>query len=54
MVQEQDFLKGKGEGWHFPYLIFSKLIIFTFRNYFTKSLSAAGCSTHQPTSAANI
>ena len=32
MVQEQIFLKG---GWHFPYLIFSKFTIFTFRNYFT-------------------
>ena len=32
MVQGQVFLK---EGWHFSYLIFSKFIIFTFRNYFT-------------------
>ena len=32
MVQEQIFLKG---GWYFPYLIFSKFTIFTFRNYFT-------------------
>ena len=32
MVQEQVFLKGGG--WHFSYLIFSRLIIFKFRNYF--------------------
>ena len=35
MVQGQVFLKGGGEGWHFPYLIFSMFTIFTFRNYFT-------------------
>ena len=35
LVQRQVFLKG-GEGvWHFSYLIFSRFIIFTFRNYFT-------------------
>ena len=34
MVQGQVFLKKKG-GWQFCYLIFSKFIIFTFRNYFT-------------------
>ena len=34
MVQGQVFLKGwGGGGWHFPYLIFSRFIIFTFRNY---------------------
>ena len=32
MVQGQVFLKGGG--WHFSYLIFSRFIIFTFRNYF--------------------
>ena len=26
-----------GGGWHFSYLIFSRFIIFTFRNYFTHS-----------------
>ena len=32
MVQGQVFLKGwGGGGWHFPYLIFSRFIIFTFR-----------------------
>ena len=36
MVQGQVFLKGGGgEDCHFSYLIFSRLIIFTFRNYFT-------------------
>ena len=25
----------KGGSWHFPYLIFTRFIIFTFRNYFT-------------------
>ena len=24
---------GGGGGWHFPHLIFSRFIIFTFRNY---------------------
>ena len=33
MVQKQVFLKG--EDCHFSYLIFSRFIIFTFRNYFT-------------------
>ena len=33
--------------WHFSYLIFSRFMIFTSRNYFTKSSSAAGCSQHQ-------
>ena len=33
MGQGQIFLKEGG--WHFPYLIFSRFIIFTFRNYFT-------------------
>ena len=33
MVQGQVFLKAGG--WHFPDLIFSRLIIFTFRNYFS-------------------
>ena len=33
MVQGQVFLKGGG--WRFFYLIFSRFIIFTFRNYFT-------------------
>ena len=32
MVPEQVFLKGGG--WHFPYLLFSRFIIFKFRNYF--------------------
>ena len=32
MVQGQVFLKGC---WHFLYLIFSRFIILTFRNYFT-------------------
>ena len=32
MVQGQVFLKGGG--WHFSYLIFSRFIIFTFKNYF--------------------
>ena len=26
---------GRGGGWHFAYLFFSRLIIFTFRNYYT-------------------
>ena len=34
MMQGQVFLKGGGD-WHFSYLIFSRSIIFTFRNYFT-------------------
>ena len=34
MKREQFFLKGEG-AWYFSYLIFSKFIIFTFRNYFT-------------------
>ena len=33
MGQGQIFLKEGG--WHFSYLIFSRFIIFTFRNYFT-------------------
>ena len=33
MVQGQVFLKGGGL--HFSYLIFSRFITFTFRNYFT-------------------
>ena len=53
MVQGQVFLK-EGESWHFIYLIFSRFIIFTLRNYFTKSSSAAGRSQHQLTSAADI
>ena len=32
-MQGQVFLKGGG--WHFSYLIFSRFIIFAFRNYFT-------------------
>ena len=41
MVQGAGLLKkgwgwgGGGEGWHFSYLIFSRIIVFTFRNYFT-------------------
>ena len=31
---ETGLLKGEG-GWHFSYLIFSRFIIFPFRNYFT-------------------
>ena len=34
MVQGQFFLKEWKGGWYFPYLIFSRLIIFTFRNYY--------------------
>ena len=34
MVQGEVFLKGGG-GWRFCYLIVSRFIIFTFRNYFT-------------------
>ena len=34
MVQGQVFVKGEGD-WHFCYLIFSRFIIFTFRNYST-------------------
>ena len=33
MVQGQVFLKAGG-GWHFSYLVFSRFINFTFRNYF--------------------
>ena len=34
MVQGQVFLKGEVEGGvHFSYLVFSRFIIFTFRNY---------------------
>ena len=32
MVQGQVSLKGRS--WHFSYLVFSRFIIFTFRNYF--------------------
>ena len=35
MVQAQVFLLKRGRGWHFSYFIFSRLIIFTFRNFFT-------------------
>ena len=38
ILQGQVLLKGwgrEGGGWHFSYLIFSRCIIFTFRNYFT-------------------
>ena len=35
MVQGQVFLKG-GD-WHFSYFVFSRFIIFAFRNYFTLS-----------------
>ena len=36
MVQGQVFLKGEGRvGWRLSYLIFTRFIIFTFRNYFT-------------------
>ena len=45
---------GVGWGWDFSYLIFSWFIIFTFKNDFTKSLSAPGHSQHQPASAADI
>ena len=48
-VQGQVLLK---EG-HFSCLIFSRFIIFTFRNYFIKS-SSTWLSQHQPTSAANV
>ena len=34
MMQGQVFLKEGGRG-HFSYFIFSRFIIFTFRNYFT-------------------
>ena len=54
MVQRQVFLKGGKGGWNFSFLIFSRFIIFTFRNYFINSSSAAGCSQHQqPTSGAS-
>ena len=36
------------------YIFFSWFIIFTFRNYFTKSSSAAGRSRHQQLTSANI
>ena len=36
MVQGQVLLKERGRGgWQFSYLTFSRLIIFTFGNYFT-------------------
>ena len=35
MVQGQVFLKGGAGTFHFPYLSFSRFIIFTFRNYIT-------------------
>ena len=35
IVQGQVFLGGTGSFWHFSYLIISRFIIFTFRNYFT-------------------
>ena len=35
MMREQVFLKGEVEGLAFFYSIFSRIIIFTFRNYFT-------------------
>ena len=36
MVQGQVFLKGGGGGgWHSSYFIFSRFIIFTFRDYST-------------------
>ena len=41
-------------GWHFSYLIFSRFVIFTFRNYFTKSSSSAGCSRHQQLTSVDI
>ena len=39
---------------HLSFLHFSRFIIFTFWNYFTKPSSAAGRSWHQSTSAADI
>ena len=53
MVHGQVFLK-RERGWHFSCLIFSRVIIFTFRNYLTKSSSAAGCSQHQQTSTTSV
>ena len=47
MVQGQVILGGEGGDWHFSYIVFSRFIIFTLINYFTKSSSAAGCSQHQ-------
>ena len=35
MVQGQVFFKVEGVDWYFSYLIISRFIIFTFRNYFT-------------------
>ena len=38
-------LKRKGD-WQFSYLVVSRFIVFTFRNYFTKPSSNAGRSRH--------
>ena len=35
MVQGQAFLKEGWGSWHFSFLVFTRFIIFTFRNYFT-------------------
>ena len=37
-------LKKRGGSWHFSFLIFLRFIIFTFKNYFTKSSLAVGLS----------
>ena len=49
-----DYLPWREGGWCFSYWIFSRFIIFTFSNYFTKPSSAVGHSQHQLTSAADI
>ena len=43
MVLVQVFLKKRGS-WHFSFLVFLRFIIFTFKNYFTKSSLAVGLS----------
>ena len=50
MVQGQVFLKGGGgrRGWHFSDLIFSRFIIFTFRNYFSVSKGHFKLSKNKP------
>ena len=46
MVQGQVFLKGD---WHFSYLIFSRFIIFTFRNYIFTFYPLQNCFMHLKT-----
>ena len=54
LFEKKGGVGGGGGCWDFSYLIFSRFIIFTFKNDFTKSLSAAGHSQHQSASAADI